>query len=75
MGIVVGQFIDGISINGYEYLLDPENLEKVKVFNSKQEAADFLNSFLDEPHSLEQLEEEFAFLDTETDFDDPDKFK
>lgn len=75
MGIVVGQFIEGVSINGYEYLLDPENLEKVKVFNNKEEAAAFLNSFLDEPQPLEQLEEEFAFLDTETDFDNPDQFK
>ena len=47
MGIVIGQFIDGVSINGYEYLLDPDNLEKVKVFNSKEEAMAFLNSFLD----------------------------
>ena len=75
MGIVVGQFIEGVSINGYEYLLDPENLEKVKVFNNKEEAAAFLNSFLDEPQSLEQLEEEFAFLNTETDFENPDHFK
>lgn len=75
MGIVVGQFIEGVSINGYEYLLDPENLEKVKVFNNKEEAAAFLNSFLDEPQPLEQLEEEFAFLDTETDFENPDQFK
>jgi len=75
MGIVIGQFIDGVSINGYEYLLDPDNLEKVKVFNSKEEAMAFLNSFLDRPYSEEELDEEFAFLDTETDFDDPEKFK
>ena len=42
MGIVIGRPINGISINGLEYMLD-ENGD-YKLFNTKEEAKEFLNS-------------------------------
>jgi hypothetical protein len=67
MAIVIGRPINGISINGLEYLLD-ENGE-YKQFESTEEAKTFLNSMFEEPLTDDQLEDSFMFLDTETDFE------
>ena len=67
MSIVIGRPINGISVNGLEYLLD-ENGE-YKQFESTEEAKTFLNSMFEEPLTDDQLEDSFMFLDTETDFE------
>jgi hypothetical protein len=68
MAIVIGRPINGISINGLEYLLDEDG--EYKQFESREEAKTFLNSMFEEPLTDDQLEDSFMFLDTETDFDD-----
>ena len=72
MGIVIGRPINGISLNGLEYLLD-ENGD-YKLFNSKEEAKAFLNSSFEEPLTDDELEDNFMFLDSETDFINPEAF-
>lgn len=74
MSIIIGRAINGISINGFEYLMNDENTD-YKFFPNKKEAMDFLNSKFDEPLTYEELEDGFLFLDTETDFINPDVFK
>ena len=72
MGIVIGRPINGISINGLEYMLD-ENGD-YKLFNTKEEAKEFLNSNFEEPLTDDELEDNFMFLDSETDFENPEAF-
>lgn len=72
MGIVIGRPINGISLNGLEYMLD-ENGD-YKLFNSKEEAKEFLNSNFEEPLTDDELEDNFMFLDSETDFENPEAF-
>jgi hypothetical protein len=67
MAIVIGRPINGISINGLEYLLGEDG--EYKPFESREEAKAFLNSMFEEPLTDDQLEDGFMFLDTETDFD------
>jgi hypothetical protein len=67
MSIVIGRPINGISINGLEYLLDEDG--EYKQFESTEEAKTFLNSMFEEPLTDDQLEDSFMFLDTETDFE------
>jgi len=60
--IQVGKAINGISINGNEWLLDDEN--NVMEFNSKDEAKDFLReNGVD--IDIEEVEESFTFFDTD----------
>ena len=73
MGIVIGRPINGISINGLEYMLD-ENGD-YKLFNTKEEAKEFLNSNFEEPLTDDELEDNFMFLDSETDFENPEAFE
>lgn len=68
MSIVVGRPINGISINGLEFLMNEENTE-YRGFKDKREAMDFLNSMFEEPLTDDELEDGFMFMDTETDFD------
>ena len=68
MSIVIGRPINGISINGLEFLMNEENTE-YRQFKDKREAMDFLNSMFEEPLTDDQLEDSFMFLDTEIDFD------
>jgi hypothetical protein len=72
--IVIGRPIEGISLNGLEYLMNEDNTD-YKMFNDKREAMDFLNSLFEEPLSDDELEDGFKFLDTETDFENPEVFK
>lgn len=68
MSIVIGRPINGISINGLEFLMNEENTE-YRGFKDKREAMDFLNSMFEEPLTDDELEDGFMFMDTETDFD------
>lgn len=72
--IIIGRPIEGISLNGLEYLMNEDNTD-YKYFKDKQEAMDFLNSALESPLTEEELEDGFMFLDTETDFENPEIFK
>ena len=54
MSIVVGRPINGISINGLEFLMNEENTD-YKMFNDKEEAKTFLNSLYEEPLTDDQL--------------------
>ena len=74
MSIVIGRPINGISINGLEYLMNDDNTDYM-MFKDKREAMDFLNSMFEEPVTDDQLEDAFMFLDTETDFENPETFK
>lgn len=68
MSIVIGRPINGISINGLEFLMNEENTE-YRGFKDKREAMDFLNSMFEEPLTDDELEDGFMFMDTETDFE------
>ena len=74
MRIVVGRPINGISINGLEYLMNEDNSD-YKLFENKEEAKTFLNSMFEEPLTDDELEDNFMFLDSETDFENPEAFK
>jgi len=71
--IIIGRPIEGKSLNGLEYLMNDDNTN-YKYFNDKREAMDFLNSVTEVQLADEQLEVLFMFLDTETDFDNPEVF-
>lgn len=68
MSIVIGRPINGIGLNGLEFLMNDDNTD-YKLFNDKREAMDFLNTLMEEPLTDDQLEDSFMFLDTETDFE------
>lgn len=72
--IIIGRPIEGIPLNGLEYLMNEDNTD-YRFFNDKREAMDFLNSMLEEPATDEELEDGFMFLDTETDFENPEVFR
>ena len=74
MSIVIGRPINGISINGLEYLMNDDNTD-YKLFENKEEAKTFLNSMFEEPLTDDDLEDSFMFLDTETDFENPEAFE
>lgn len=74
MSIVIGRPINGISINGLEYLMNEDNTD-YKKFDSVNEAKQFLNSLMNEPLTDDELEDSFMFMDTETDFENPESFK
>ena len=68
MSIVIGRPINGIGLNGLEFLMNDDNTD-YKLFNDKREAMDFLNTLMEEPLTDDQLEDGFMFLDPETDFE------
>lgn len=72
--IIIGRPIDGVMLNGLEYLMNNDSSD-YRFFINKLEAMDFLNSVLVEPVSYEELADSFLFLDTETDFENPEVFK
>lgn len=61
--IEVGRAIDGISINGLEWLLDDEG--QTLKFESRNEAMSFLRDNGFDDLSDEDLEDSFYFRDTE----------
>lgn len=73
--IIIGRPIEGIALNGLEYLMNEGNTD-YKYFNDKREAMEFLNP-LSKIVKLtdEYLEDLFMFLDTESDFENTDVFK
>jgi hypothetical protein len=71
--IVIGRPINGISLNGLEYLMNEDNTG-YRTFNTKREAMDFLNENMVEPCTDDELEDGFMFMDTETDFENPEAF-
>lgn len=71
--IIIGRPIEGISLNGLEYLMNEENTD-YRFFKDKREAMDFLNTMFEEPITDEEMEDAFMFLDTETDFENPEVF-
>ncbi len=71
--ILIGRPIEGIALNGLEYLMNDDNTD-YKFFNNKDEAMEFLRSNMTEPVTDEELEDAFMFLDTETDFENPEAF-
>jgi viroplasmin and RNaseH domain-containing protein len=71
--ILIGRPIEGIALNGLEYLMNEDNTD-YKFFNSKEEAMGFLRDNMTEPVTDEELEDAFMFLDTETDFENPEAF-
>ena len=74
MSIVIGRPVEGISLNGLEYLMNEKNQEYM-LFESKRHAMDFLNTLFEEPLTDEELEDGFMFLDTEKDFENPQAFE
>lgn len=68
--IIIGRAIEGISLNGLEYLMTEDNSD-YRFFNDKQEAVNFLRENIEGEVTDEQLEDAFMFLDTETDFEQP----
>ena len=62
--IEIGRFIDGISLNGLEWLLDDEG--NVLKFNSKDDAMDFLRDNGFDEFSDEDLEDSFVFQESQT---------
>ena len=71
--IIIGRPIEGKSLNGLEYLMNDDNTN-YKYFNDKREAMDFLNSVTEVQLTDDELEDSFMFLDTETDFENPEVF-
>lgn len=63
--IEIGRAIDGISLNGLEWLLDDEG--QILKFESRNEAMDFLRDNGFDNLSDEELENSFYFKDTEDD--------
>jgi hypothetical protein len=72
--ILIGRPIEGIALNGLEYLMNDDNTD-YKFFKDKEEAMSFLRDNMTEPVTDEELEDAFMFLDTETDFENPEVFK
>jgi hypothetical protein len=62
--IIIGRPIEGIYLNGLEYLLEDDG-SKEKEFESKKEAIEFLRE-AGETLSDEDLELAYVFIDTET---------
>ena len=70
MSIVIGRPINGISINGLEYLMNEDNTD-YKKFDSVNEAKQFLNSLMNEPLTDDELEDSFMHIIT---IEDPIEF-
>ena len=72
--IIIGRPIEGIAINGLEYLMNEDNTD-YKFFDNKESAMQFLRNNINEEVTDDELEDSFMFLDTETDFENPEAFK
>ena len=66
MSIVIGRHVNGITLNGYEYVLNEDGT--MKVFKDKREAIDFL---LDAGEHEDYIEDyKFVVYDTEEEFEE-----
>jgi hypothetical protein len=72
--IIIGRPSGETTLNGMEYLMNEDNTD-YRFFKDRREAMDFLNSSLIEPVTDDELQDAFMFLDTETDFENPEVFK
>jgi len=63
MTTLIGKFIEGISLNQLEYLLEDDG--KVKEFDSKESAKKFLSNVLTD-FSEDDLEDNFVYVEKET---------
>ena len=72
--IIIGRPIEGIALNGLEYLMNEDNTD-YKFFDNKESAMQFLRNNINEEVTDDELEDSFMFLDTETDFENPEAFK
>jgi len=70
---VIARNIDGVAKNGLEFLMNETN-SNYKFFNSKQDAFEYLKSYLLEPMSEEELLDCFKILNTKNDFNNPEVF-
>jgi hypothetical protein len=61
MAILISRFIEGISLNGKEYLLDDKN-EPI-LFNSKIDAVNHLNKNFECIKTEEEWEEQGIYID------------
>jgi hypothetical protein len=68
MSIVIGRPINGIGLNGLEFMMNDDNTD-YKLFKDKREAMDYLNSLMEEQLMDDELEDGFVFLNPETDFE------
>jgi hypothetical protein len=68
MSIVIGRPINGIGLNGLEFMMNDDNTD-YKLFKDKREAMDYLNSLMEEQLTDDELEDGFVFLNPETDFE------
>ena len=60
--IIIGRPIEGISLNGLEYLMNEDNTD-YKYFDNKESAMAFLRENMDEPVTDMELEDSFIFED------------
>lgn len=58
--IIIGRPIEGISLNGLEYLMNEDNTN-YKYFETKESAVAFLRQNIDEPVTDMELEDRFIF--------------
>ena len=72
--IIIGRPINGIGINGLEYLMNDGNTD-YRFFVDKAEAMLYLRVFLGDQVTDEALEDSYMFMDTETDFENPETLK
>jgi hypothetical protein len=70
--IIIGRPIEGIALNGLEYLMNEDNTD-YKFFNTKEDAFTFLRSNMEGEVTDDDLEDAFMFLDTDEDFETPVK--
>lgn len=60
----VGRAINGISINGLEFLLNPDNITKME-FDSKEDAKIFLKENGCDGMSDDELEDSFVYINVD----------
>lgn len=72
--IIIGRPINGIGINGLEYLMNDDNSD-YRFFVDKAEAMLYLRVYLGNEVTDEALEDTYMFMDTETDFENPETLK
>ena len=57
---VIARHQEGISLNGYEYVLNEDN--EVIYFETDEQAVEFLNQHSDEPFTKEEWDEQGIYI-------------